>query len=377
MRRFVFIRLVCVLTCFVAGGLLAGVAVAGAKINVVQQSAEAFENHIGETIPQSLEAAPQIIVSLVGDVLLASGVGSAIAASGPDYPWLDTARLLRHSDIAIANLECSVSERGNPVPEKKYTFRAAPDSINGAVNAGVDVFTLANNHVMDYGADAFMDTLRVIKEKGLSYAGAGVNEAEAFRPVLLERNGFKIAVLAFTKVVPRTDWIAGKNRPGIASGYSRKLMMESIRSAAEKGDIIIVCMHWGQETADYPSREEIALAHSLIDAGADVVVGHHPHVIQGLELYKNKLIAYSLGNFIFTSSSQKAREGSILQIIFDSGGGYTARIIPTFIASGTTTVLRGDDRKRVLSRVNGLSAGFGTSVQENGTISPKRESGGQ
>ena len=378
MKRFLFIKLVAVMTCFVAGGLLAGVAAAGGKINIVQKAAEAVENVavLGE-VALSPEAEPQVVISLVGDVLLADRVGDAIAAYGADYPWQDTARLLGHADVTIANLECTVSERGEPIPEKQYTFRAATDSINGAANAGVDILTLANNHVMDYGASAFLDTLRVIKEKNLRYAGAGVNEEEAFQPVLLEINGFKIAVLAFSKVVPRTDWIAGKGRPGIASGHSSKLMLESIRSAAGKSDITVVCMHWGQETAEYPGREEINLAHRLVDAGADVVVGHHPHVIQGMEFYRNKLIAYSLGNFIFTSSSQRAREGSIMQIVFDSGGGYTARIIPTFINSGATTVLRGDDRKKVLSRVNGLSSGFGTAVQENGVISPKRESGGQ
>lgn len=378
MKRFLFIRLVAVMTCFVAGGLIAGVAAAGAKMRIVQQGPEAVENVAAlEDISQSPGAEPQVVISLVGDVLLASNVGNAIAAYGADYPWQDTARLLSHADVTIANLECTVSERGEPIPEKQYTFRASPDSIDGAANAGVDILTLANNHVMDYGAGAFLDTLGVIKEKNLRYAGAGVNEEEAFRPVLLEINGFKIAVLAFSKVVPRTDWIAGKSRPGIASGHNSKLMLDSVRQAAGKSDITVVSMHWGQETAEYPGLEERNLAHRLVDAGADVVVGHHPHVIQGLEFYRNKLIAYSLGNFIFTSSSQKAREGSIMQIVFDSGGGYAARIIPTFINSGATTVLRGDDRKRVLSRVNGLSSGFGTTVQENGVISPKSESGGQ
>ncbi|KJS68869.1 MAG: hypothetical protein JL50_03375 [Peptococcaceae bacterium BICA1-7] len=347
-------------------------------MNIAQKAAVAVENiAVAGEVQLSPEVEPQVVITLVGDVLLADRVGDAIAAYGADYPWRDTARLLGHADVTIANLECTVSERGEPIPEKQYTFRAAPESIRGAVNAGVDILTLANNHVMDYGPAAFLDTLRVIKEKKLLYAGAGLNEEEAYGPVLLERNGFKIAVLAFSKVVPRTDWIAGKSRPGVASGHNSKLMLESVRQAAERADITIVSMHWGQETADYPRQEEINLAHRLVDAGADVVVGHHPHVMQGLELYNNKLIAYSLGNFIFTSSSQKAREGSIMQIVFDSGGGFTARIIPTYINSAATTVLRGEERKRVLSRVKGLSAGFGTSVQENGVISLKRESGGQ
>jgi poly-gamma-glutamate synthesis protein (capsule biosynthesis protein) len=320
-----------------------------------------------------------MVVSLVGDVLLASGVGAAIAANGADYPWRETGRLLRYSDLTIANLECSVSERGDPIPDKEYTFRAAPGSVQGAVNAGVDIFTLANNHVLDYGVDAFLDTMEILRQNNLRYVGAGAGEDEALRPVLLERGGFKIAVLGFTRVVPRTDWIAGKNRPGLASGYNEKLVLENVRWAAGQSDIIIVCVHWGQELVDYPGRAEINLAHRLVDAGADVVVGCHPHVLQGVEIYRDKLIAYSLGNFIFTSSSARAaREGAILQVVFNSGGESTAKIIPTYITSGTTIILRGSDRKRVLSRLSGLSAGFGTTVRENGSIiSTAKESGAQ
>lgn len=382
MKRFLFIRLVAVLTCFVAGGLMAGVAVAGAKMNMAKGSvilADSSDDDAGgELVVRQGETGPEVVVNMVGDVLLASGVDTAIAANGPDYPWQDTGRLLRQADLTIANLECSISNRGEPVPEKEYTFRARPDAIKGAVNAGVDIFALANNHTMDYGVDALMDTMRIIRENNIFYVGAGASEGEAVRPVILERKGFKIAVLSFSRVVPWTDWIAGRKKPGLASGYNTKLMLDSLRSAAEKSDITIIYMHWGQELDDYPNQEEINLAHRLVDAGADVVIGCHPHVLQGMEIYKGKLIAYSLGNFIFTSSSTRAREGAILQVAFNSGGENAARIIPTYISGGSTSILRGSDRKRVLSRLEGLSAGFGANIQENGSLTHlTKESGVQ
>ncbi|MFZ5644301.1 MAG: CapA family protein [Bacillota bacterium] len=371
MKKYLFIRLLAVLSCFVAGGIVTGGALAGAKIYISQ----------GLNVPVAIvteqegqntgEVDQKIIIAMAGDVLLASGVGAGILRNGPDYPWQDTARVLKYADIAIANLECAVSSRGEPMPDKEYTFRATPDALKGAVNAGVDVFTLANNHVLDYGMTAFLDTMQHLEERGISYSGAGKNEDEAYSPVIINKNEKNIAVFAFSRVIPRTDWIAGKNKPGLASGYNYKLMLEKIKMAEEMADIIIVSIHWGQELDEFPNGEEINLARRIIDAGADVVIGHHPHVLQGVEFYRDKLIAYSLGNFIFTSSSHKSRQGAILQVTFEDSGEFSARVIPTYISDGTTAILRGVDRKMVLGRMNNLSSQLGTVVTETGALEVK------
>lgn len=148
-----------------------------------QEQAEKQYRTTENTIPK------RVVISMAGDVLLASGVGYAIARYGPDYPWRDTAEVLRNSDIVIANLECSVSKRGNPEPNKEFTFRAAPEALMGAVNAGVDIFTLANNHVLDFGQNAFADTLLNLKENSIKYSGAGMTEEESWRPAMVESNG--------------------------------------------------------------------------------------------------------------------------------------------------------------------------------------------
>lgn len=368
-----FIKLAAILSCFVAGSLLVGTAVAGKDIKPLQ----AGENYSREgrvnSVPSSQKGTGGpgrgTVINLLGDVLLASGVGQAIASHGPDYPWGDTAGTLREADLTIANLECAVSDMGDPEADKEFTFRAAPRSLAGAVKAGVDVFTLANNHVLDFGRLAMLDTIKNLKESKISYTGAGLNEEDAVRPAILEAEGKRVAVLAFTRIIPRSGWIAGEDQPGLASGHNFKLMMDSVKAAESHADITVVGMHWGNEYEDFPEEKEIHLARALVDAGADIVVGHHPHVLQGVEIYSGKIIAYSLGNFIFTnSSSPKGREGAILQVIAGSNGEYSARIIPTYINNGTTRILKGDERKNALERLNLLCEPFKTSVDAKGEV---------
>lgn len=374
MGRFTFLKFLAVLTCFVAGSLLAGLAVAGMDISH-KANGEAFtlgkpgqEGFLRED--RSGGSAQKVVIALVGDVLLAGNVGDAINVKGPDYPWRETAELLRESDIAVANLECAVSDRGTPEPDKEFTFRADPRVLTGAANAGVDVFTLANNHVLDFGREAMLDTIKFIKEQNIGCTGAGLNEEDASAPAVLERKGEKVAVLAFTRIIPRSDWIAGSDSPGLASGHSYQLVIDRVKASEKDADITVVGMHWGNETEDIPDKNEIKLARALVDAGADIVVGHHPHVLQGIEIYKGKIIAYSLGNFIFTTPNRpKEGEGAILQVTAGPGGEYNARIIPTLISNGAARILKGSDRQRVLDRVNQLSGEFKTSVDSKGEIS--------
>lgn len=370
MGKFTFVKFLAVLTCFVAGSLLAGLAVAGMDIGN-KAGGDTFALGIpGQKGDRSGDSAHKVVIALVGDVLLAGSVGDAINVKGPDYPWRETADLLRESDIAVANLECAVSNRGTPEPDKEFTFRADPKVLNGAANAGVDVLTLANNHVLDFGREAMLDTINLIKEQNIGCTGAGTNEDEASTPAVLVSKGKKVAVLAFTRIIPRSDWIAGSDSPGLASGHNYQQIMDRVKASEKEADISVVSMHWGYETEDIPDRNEIQLARALVDAGADIVVGHHPHVLQGIEIYKGRIIAYSLGNFIFTTPYQpKAGEGAILQVTAGPGGEYNARIIPTLISNGAARVLKGSDRQRVLDRVNQLSGEFKTSVDNKGEIS--------
>ncbi|GBF34076.1 capsule biosynthesis protein capA [Desulfocucumis palustris] len=311
-----------------------------------------------------------VLLNLAGDVLLASGVGRVMTMNGVDYPWEKVAGLLKEGDVTAANLECCISARGRPEPDKQFTFRAVPGVLAGVQGAGIDVFTLANNHVLDFGPEAMKDTLVHLDNYGLAYTGAGMNVNCATMPVIVEKKGLKVGFLAFSRVLPRASWAAGPKRLGIASGYDPGPVKDSVKSLAGRADFVVVSLHWGKEMADYPRKEDVGFGHMLVDAGADVVLGHHPHVIQGVEFYKNKMIAYSAGNFIFSPSSTRAREGMIIQVEAENKKIGRARIIPTEIINAQTHILQGQQRERVLQRVRVLSGGMNSTVDPEGFVEP-------
>lgn len=372
MKKIVFVKLLIILGCLVSGGLICGVAAAGFNIKYYEPVNEYnYQAVAAEPGPvfwdESTPKDSPIVISMMGDVLLASGVAAAIERYGPDFPWRHTSGLISDSDLAIANLECAVSGRGEPEPDKAFTFRADPGVLSGAYKAGIDIFTLANNHVRDYGQTAMTDTIGFLKQYGIMHSGAGFSEREAAAPAIAEINGISIAVLAFSRVIPNILWAAAPDRPGVASGFNHNLMLESIKSAKKDACLVIVSMHWGEELCFSPHPQDVTLAHMLIDAGADIVFGHHPHVVQGIELYEGKIIAYSLGNFIFSPGSQEGKKGAVLQAIFN-GKDFTAKIIPVYINGDTTTLLPEKERRAALSRFNELTKAFGTAADSNGII---------
>jgi len=312
----------------------------------------------------------QITINFTGDIMLASRVGEVIREKGVDYPWAQVQDTLASADITVGNLECAVGG-GNytPVPDKKFTFLAVPESIAGARRAGIDVLTLANNHVLDFGPEALLETILVLKNNDILYTGAGGNAQEALEPVILERNGLKVGIVAFSLVVPWLQWVAGPNTPGINSGYHYEQVYNSVRELDKETDLVIVSLHWGTELADKPTLQQQELARKLIDLGADVVVGHHPHVLQGLEIYKQGLIAYSLGNFIFTlSGDYRGRQSMILQVDAGDRGIYGARVYPAQIEYGRTVPAGEKDRLAIIKRLQNLSLEFNTNINDEGEI---------
>ncbi len=368
-----FIIIIIVLMCLLASRFFPDSTLAGFNARVREYVYSGEKGTEASEIPPidaAVEKKP-VLINLAGDVLLASGVGKIMAQKGVDYPWENVSGLLSAGDITAANLECCISTGGLPEPEKKYTFRAPPAVLDGARRAGVDVFTLANNHVLDFGYPAMADTLANLQRMGILFTGAGLNLEQALTPVIVDKRGLKVGFLALTRVFPHGSWVAGPEKWGVASGYDQRVVKETVKSLAENSDFVVVSVHWGKELADYPSRDQIIFGHILVDAGADVVIGHHPHVIQGIEFYNNKVIAYSTGNFIFTSSSFKSREGIIFQVEAENGRIARARAIPTGIFNAQPRVLSGTDRQRVLKRLNTLSKGMNTEIDGEGFLTPQ------
>ena len=263
---------------------------------------------------EAVEERPQrtdkdVKVVLVGDVMLDRGVEYMIEKKGNGdfkFPFLEIADYLRKADILFGNLEGPISDKGEKVGSI-YSFRAEPKVIEGLTYAGFDILSLANNHAFDYGWEALEDTLNRLEEADIGYAGTG-------HPVIKEVKGTKIGFLAYTNLglpfwgISWADW------------NNLEEIKKEIQEVKQKVDILIVSLHAGEEYSKEPNQFQVNFSKAAIEAGADVVVGHHPHVIQPNEKYKEGYIFYSLGNFIFDQGfSEETMKGQIVEILIEEG----------------------------------------------------------
>ena len=261
---------------------------------------------------------PEIILFAVGDIMLDRGVEHNIKKNGDGdfkFPFLRIADVLKEADILFGNLEGPISDKGRNVGSI-YSFRADPEAVEGLKYAGFDVLSLSNNHMFDYGRDALEDTFERLKEADIDYIGAGLNEQESYSPLIKEVNGTKIAFLAYTDLGPES-WKSTEEYSGMAwiNEEDMEKVKNDIEKAKEKSDILIVSLHSGKEYSTTPSFFQSYFFKACIDSGADIGIGHHPHVVQDIEEYGNGWIAYSLGNFIFDQGfSEETMESCLLRI---------------------------------------------------------------
>jgi poly-gamma-glutamate capsule biosynthesis protein CapA/YwtB (metallophosphatase superfamily) len=265
----------------------------------------------------ALAQAEPLRLVFVGDVMLDDGPGNVVAA-GRD-PLAPFAALLADADYRIANLECPLATTGKAIATKIYTFRADPRATR-VLKGRFDAVSVANNHSGDYGRAAFLETLSVLDGAGIRYFGGGRNLVEAHAPLWIEQKGLRIAVLGYDEFLPRA-FEAGADFPGIAWSEDSHVISDIRAARAAGADIVIPFMHWGWEYEPGPNARQRQLARAMIDAGADAVVGGHPHVTQGAEVYRGKPIIYSLGNFVFDGfEAPEAKLGWLLRMEIDQGG---------------------------------------------------------
>ncbi len=307
-----------------------------------------------------------LTINLIGDVQPAE-VPEALLGDDPPYGFDRVVALVRDADLTFANFECPVATGGSRHPSKPYAFRATPDRLTFLRRLGIDAVTLGNNHVGDFGPAAFAETLRHFAAAGIPYTGAGLTRAEALRPVLLARNGVTVAFLAFNDVVP-AEVAPYVNRP-----TPELLQRSSAAARAEHGaDIVIVSLHMGIERQELTERQTSA-ARAAIDAGADIVHGHHPHCILGFERRGRGLIAYSMGNFLFGHSGRSFRDTGLLRVTIRDKRVAEAQIIPLRDKDGPGNCyipLLPDDttRARIIGMLDGYSRRTGTRVAADGGI---------
>jgi gamma-polyglutamate biosynthesis protein CapA len=278
-----------------------------------------------------------ITLLFVGDILLDRGIFWGIHTYGKDnwkWPVLPIAKTLQEADILFGNLESQISDKGYNVGSI-YSFRADPKSIQTLQYAGFDVLSVTNNHSFDYTIEAFKDSLSRLRAANIAYTGGGLSEKEAHSPIIKEVRGTNIGFLAYTNS-GSASWAANENHGGIAwiDSSTLETLTQDIQNAKPQVDILVVSLHAGVEYATEPNEFQKKFAKTAIDTGADLVVGHHPHVLQPLKRYKNGWIVYSLGNFLFDQRfSEETMKGAILKIVVKNKTIKNVSLIPTTINS--------------------------------------------
>ncbi|WP_192896513.1 CapA family protein [Cohnella sp. AR92] len=314
---------------------------------------------------------PIVNLAFVGDILLGARVEEYIVKNGAEYPFLKSSDLLQTADVAAGNLENPITLRGTPAENKSFVFKGHPDSLQGVKNAGIDLLTLANNHSLDQGWEGLSDTMDYLDDAGIDHVGSGNDATEAYTAAYFEHNGIRVAYIGVTNVVPVTEWKADKNHPGVAETYSTTRAVQAIKDAKELADIVVVMVHWGKEKVQKPIGLQTSVGHEFIDAGADLVIGSHPHVLQGFETYKGKWIAYSLGNFVFTTAGDRlTQETGVLQAACTKQGECRLKFNPMLSTNAQPAPMAADEGSDLLARLSDLSLPYGVALDADGNLVP-------
>lgn len=323
------------------------------------------------TTPPLQIPARTLRLAAVGDVMLGGSAASEMAKLGYAYPFADVSEVLHSAQIVFANLEGPLTDVGEAELDKRYVFRSPPAKVAPALAAaGINVVSLANNHILDYGVEGLKSTLAALAAAGIRHAGAGFDLQQAREPAIMQAGGHTVALLAYSLTFPESFW-AGAERAGAAFGHERYVRADVAR-ARERADIVVVSFHWGREATTELREYQPRLAHAAIDAGATVVLGHHPHILQGIERYKDGIIFYSLGNFAFGSYSRLAQRSVIAELYFEDAKLAQVRLIPLNVNNVEVVFqprrLSADQAKEVIDQLHGLSTSLNTSIEDRDGI---------
>ena len=303
-----------------------------------------------------------VLLAFAGDVMfsdpfLASYDKSGISAIA-DSEMLER---MQNADLFVINEEFPFSLRGEAMEDKQFTFRADPKYVEIFQKMGVDIATVANNHALDFGRDAFLDTLDTLKSAGITCIGGGYHLSEASAPAVQTIKGQTFAIFGATRVSPSATWYASDSQAGLFQTYDATLLNQKIAEAHAEYDHVIVFVHWGIEKNETPEDYQRSLAKGYIDAGADLVVGCHPHVLQGFEYYNGVPIVYSLGNYLFGN-----RDGDtvLLEASYDNEGAPSIQLIPCKRVGSVLSRIQHPEA--LFQHLTELS--FGVTVAEDGTL---------
>jgi len=317
-----------------------------------------------------------LTITAVGDILLGRGVGSRLKAAGRDYkyPFEKVVEYLQRGDIIFGNLEESITSSThclyNINEGGKWVLKNDVSAIDSIKYAGFNLMNIANNHILDYYETGLYDTINILDANNIAHAGAGSNLSEARKPAIIEKNGVKVGMLSYTdwadityKGDPPLCFLATETSSGVSPMYE-SYIKEDIEKLRDQVDLLIVSLHWGYEESFYISPEQRQFAYRILGYGADMILGHHPHQFQGIEIYEGKPIIYSLGNFIFDQNDPENQESFIVEMKYVNNKLQSMYATPVRTMEKTQVVRpTGEDAAALLERQIRLCKELGTTCR--------------
>ncbi len=304
-----------------------------------------------ETVTEEQEDRESVLV-FAGDVYLSRHVAANYDREGIEGVLSPGLLLeMQNANLCMVNEEFPFGTVGTPMEDKQYTFQVNPFYVSVFEDMGVDIVSLANNHVLDYGTDCLKETFVTLEQTGIAYVGAGTTKEEASAFKTYAFNGETFGILSASRVIPVPEWNIENRQPGVFTTYDETALVEAIKKAKESCDYVIVYVHWGMEHTTELTDHQTYLAHAYADAGADLVLGSHSHCLQGIENYNGSMIFYSLGNYIFNQNIEK----TMLVKLKSTEGRREISLIPACAARAKTAEY--ENREEFFSYLEGLSSG--------------------
>jgi poly-gamma-glutamate synthesis protein (capsule biosynthesis protein) len=288
----------------------------------------------------TVPARGSLVIQGTGDVNLDPGYIPALAKQGWDHAWSGLDGLFLEDDLTVINLECAPSALGAAEP-KDYVFRCPPESLPSLADNGIEVANMGNNHSGDFGKEALLDGRANLIAAGVAPVGTGKDASEAGAPAVFEIAGWRVAVVGFGGIFPHDGWVATGDSPGMRDGDDIASMVEAVESASAVADLVVVAAHWGVELDALPRPDDVERATAVIEAGADIIFGHHPHRLQPLDFVDGKPVFWSLGNFVWPNFSSAGSTTAVGRVVIEPDGTIDACLIPTVIESHGHPVLTG------------------------------------
>lgn len=293
------------------------------------------------TTTTTIEPKGTLVIHGTGDVAVDPWYIPALKAKGWDHAWSGLNGLFLDDDLTVINLECVPSDLGKAL-DKAFTFRCPTEALPSIKDGGIEVANMGNNHSGDFGKEALVDGRAQLIAADIAPVGAGENDVVAGSAALFQIKGWKVAVVGFGGVAPSTTWYAAEDRAGMRSGDHVDQMVEAVAAADAVADIVIVTIHWGWELETYPRQEDIDRAEAMIEAGADIIFGHHQHRLNPLETVDGAAVFWGLGNFVWPHNSHASATTAVARAIVSPDGSIEACMIPAYIETHGHPVLTGE-----------------------------------